>query len=138
MLPELAGAFAENEPLTPNLAFFSILPFVRGAHKRGDEDALRRAYAFAQWCHHQRRGSSLWNAAAVSFYEHLFDDWSIREDVASWLSPTVRRDIMPLWESRLSPAKVAALQELLAGPQPERWRELRPLSAAYQQPPLRG
>jgi hypothetical protein len=112
-------------PGTANEALFELLPLVFSAHRRGDDHQLREIYAFAQWCHHQRAGSALSNAAAVSFYEHLFDDWSLREAVVPWLSPSVREAILPLWERRLPPARAQDLLTLLAREEPTRWRELR-------------
>lgn len=118
------------DAFSPYALFFVLLPFVRDAHRRGDTDAVRRTYAFAQWCHHQRSGSERPNAVAVSFYEHLFDDWSLREQVAPWLSPNVTRDIWPLWEARLDDAKLAEVRRLTAERSlTARWRELRQLSA---------
>jgi hypothetical protein len=126
LLPELRGEFADDKPLTPHLAFFAILPFVLDAHARRDDDALRRAYGFAQWCHHQRAGSDLPNAVGVCFYEHLFDDWSLRQEVVPWLAPEVREAVLPLWEQRLDADQMSELRRLLAQVAPnEPWRALR-------------
>jgi hypothetical protein len=88
--------------------------FCRDAHHRDDEDTLERVYLFAAWCYHQRRGSDLGNAVAVSFYEHLFDDWSIRDQVAKWLEPEIVDGIWPLWEARLDPEHISELRQTLA------------------------
>ena len=125
LFPELRQSFAEDEPLTPCLVFVTLLPFVRDAHERADEDSLRRAYGFAQWCHHQRPGSELPNAVGVAFYEHLFDDWSLRSHVVPWLAPEVRRAIMPLWEHRLTDEQAEELRSLLDEPAAEHWRQPR-------------
>lgn len=123
--PELTEKIHEDA-FSPYALFFVLLPFVRDAHRCGDTDVVRRTYAFAQWCHHQRRGGELPNAVAVAFYEHLFDDWSLREQVAPWLSPSVTRDIWPLWEARLDSAKLADVRRLTADRSLNvPWRELR-------------
>lgn len=101
-------------------AFFVLLDVVREAHRSTDDDLLRRAYAFAGWAHHQRRGSSLWNAADVGFYEHLFDDWSLRAAVAPWVTPHVAQDLRPLWEDRLSEAQMLELTALMQGEPPSK------------------
>jgi hypothetical protein len=44
LFPELHDDI-EREAFSPYALFFLLLPFARDAHKRGDEDALRRAYA---------------------------------------------------------------------------------------------
>lgn len=129
LLPELREELSDEKGLTPGLMFFSLLEFVRDAHRRADDDALRRAYGLAQWCHHQRDGSDLPNAVAVCFYEHLFDDWSLRHDVIPWLSPGVRQAILVLWERRLSDGKAGELRSLLKEPRVERWRELRAVAS---------
>jgi hypothetical protein len=127
LLPDLEG---EPDPPTPYGAFFALLDFVRDAHQREDVEALRRAYGFAQWCHHQRAGSDLPDAAAVAFYEHLFDYWSLRHSVIPWLAPEIRRGIAPLWSARLEAGRFAELEKLLqrdlaGGP----WQELRAVGA---------
>lgn len=93
---------------TPHLLFFELLPVVREAHKSGDRDLLGRAYAFAHWCFD--RGGDLGNAAAVSFYEHLFDAWDIHQDVLGWLDPRILRECWPLFEARLDAEKLAVLR----------------------------
>src|SRR3954466_12688721 len=86
-LPELW--YDEEARESIYLFFFEVLPFVVGAHRSGDEDALRRGYGFAQWCFEQ--GGELENAAAVAFYEHLFDSWDLCSDVLPWLDPLIAR-----------------------------------------------
>jgi len=84
----------------------------RAAHRAEQDDLLRRIYGFADWCRGHRAEDPR-TAVGAAFYEHLFDDWSIREDVASWLSTAVVQDAWPLWESRLPPKKIAELRGLL-------------------------
>jgi hypothetical protein len=124
LFPELHDEI-EREALSPYALFFMLLPFARDAHKRGDQDALRRTYGFAQWCHHQRRGSELPNAVDVAFYEHLFDDWSLREQIVPWLSPHVSQDVWPLWQARLNEPKLSELRGLLDAHAAPRWQDLR-------------
>jgi len=111
--PELREQI-EREAFSPNALFFILLPFCREAHRRRDEDALERVYLFAGWCHHRGDRGGLGNAVAVSFYEHLFDDWSIRDEVAEWLDPEIAQAIWPLWEVRLDPTQLGELREPLA------------------------
>ena len=95
---------------------------VRTAHAAKNDDLLRKAYGFANWCRTQQ-AEDLWNAAGVSFYEHLFDAWSDRELILPWLSPEALRDSMPLWQARLNPAQLAELRELIDNRTEHRWRE---------------
>jgi len=91
--------------------FVELLPAVRIAHHQGDAESLRHIYGFARWCLDQPGDVS--NAAAVAFYEHLFDDWQLREAVTPWLTPRTVREIWTLWEARLDQQQVRALRQLL-------------------------
>lgn len=109
LLPELWAD--EDDRQTPSLFFFAVVPFVRDGHRRGDDEALGRAYRFAKWC--LRQGGDLRNAAGVSFYEHLFDSWDVREDVVRWLDAEVVQECWELWEARLDTEKLAFLRAKL-------------------------
>jgi hypothetical protein len=98
------------------MLFFDLLPMVRQAHTTADGDTLRQIYGLAEWCLSQTTGE-LNNAAAVAFYEHLFDsrrsDWPA---IASWLSPRAVEACWPLWEGRLPPDELRQLHMLLGAP----------------------
>ena len=84
------------------MVFFELLPRVRIAHQEGDTEALRRIYGFAEWCFEQK-AMNMWNAAAVAFYEHLFDSHpTLWNEFVRWLSPRVVKGCWGLWESRLT------------------------------------
>src|SRR4051812_38855345 len=70
--------------------FFDLLPMSEDAHDRSDTEMLSRIYTYAEWCLSQH-SKELWDPAAVSFYEHVFDrsDEGHRAKVAAWLSPFV-------------------------------------------------
>jgi hypothetical protein len=123
LFPELHDQI-NTDAFSPYALFFLLLLFSRDAHRRNDEDALRRIYGFAQWCHHQRAGSELPNAVDVTFYEHLFDDWSLRDQIIPWLSPKTRTDLWPLWNARLDEAKLNDLRQVFDRSTSTRWREL--------------
>jgi len=85
---------------------------VRDAHRAGDDELVRRTYVFAKWCLDEK-GGELSNAAAVAFYEHLFDekpDWPL---VIPWLSTNVIEGCWALWEFRLPKGELARLRELI-------------------------
>lgn len=75
--------------------------------------------------HHQRAGSQLPNAVGIAFYEHLFDDWSLRKLVVPWLSPEVRADVSGLWELFLDQSQLAELRGLFDRDPTRRWTTLR-------------
>ncbi len=62
----------ENEDETIYLVFMGLNARCQEAHERGDQMVLRRIYDFAAWCARQNE-KDLWNAAGVSFYEHIVD-----------------------------------------------------------------
>ena len=84
------------------MLFFDLLPIVRTAHREDDCIMLADIYIFTAWCLRQRRAGDLYNAVCVAFYEHLFDERNLWEDVIPWLTPQVVQTCWPLWEVRLS------------------------------------
>lgn len=69
-------------------------------------------YGFAAWCFEQRELS---NAAAVVFYEHVFDGpWSDRQEIARRIPPRIAADVMTLWAARLSGERMAEVRRLFA------------------------
>jgi hypothetical protein len=95
-----------------HLMFFELLPWTRKAHERQDDDFLRRAYQYAEWCWSQRKRSGhIYNAVCVSFYEHLVDHEVTFEAIPFWIKPEIFADLRGLFEWRLSPDRY---QELLA------------------------
>jgi hypothetical protein len=89
-----------------------LLPLVWDAHRAEDEDSLRRIYGFARWCF-DAPGQFLTNAAVVSFYELVFDEWDLRHRIAAWLPADVVARVRPLWEWRLPGPKMAEVDRLV-------------------------
>ncbi len=98
----------EDPQMTIYQVFSELLPRVREAHSRGDNDELRRIYAYAEWCFDQK-AKDLWNAAGVAFYEHLVDDPVTFAAIPHWLSPEVFAGVRTLFEARLEPAEYRQL-----------------------------
>lgn len=113
LFPELRREFARPD-CTLYGVFFELLPRVLEAHRNGDEATPAAIYGFAEWCFEQR-AKDLWNAAGVSFYEHVFDGgrdtW---KRVVPWLPPRVVRDVWGLWEGRLSADDLRDIRGMLA------------------------
>lgn len=89
-----------------------LLPLVWDAHRASDEDALERIYGFVRWCFRQP-GQFLANAAVVSFYELVFDEWDLRHQIARRLPAEVIERVHPLWEWRLPGPRMAEVDRLL-------------------------
>lgn len=90
-----------------------LLPLVWDAHRAKDVDSLHRIYGFARWCFDQP-GQFLANAAVVSFYELVFDEWELRHDIACWLPTDIVAKVRPLWEWRLPGQRMSEVDRLVA------------------------
>ena len=96
-----------------------LLPRVREAHAQDDKKMLRQIYGYAAWSMRQP-AKDVRNAAAVTFYEHLFDkpqsdNWI--ETVVDWVPDDVVRDVWSLWAEgphRLSDPNLVRLRKQLA------------------------
>jgi hypothetical protein len=82
-------------------AFRELLPVTIEAHKSQDTEKLKKVYAFAEWCFHQK-SKDIWNAAGVSFFEHLADYPETRQSLSNWVKPEIYVKIRGLLELRLS------------------------------------
>lgn len=109
--PELRP-YLERDSWSCHVFLFEVLQLALEAHRTGDEELLARSYGFARWCFTQP-GRFLSNAAVVSFYEHVFDDWDLRHHVAARLPAEVMAQVRPLWEWRLPADKLAEVDRLL-------------------------
>ena len=109
--PELRP-YLERDSWSCHVFLFEVLQLALEAHRTGDEALLDRSYGFAHWCFVQP-GRFLSNAAVVSFYEHVFDDWDLRHSVAARLPAEVMAQVRPLWEWRLPADKLAEVDRLL-------------------------
>lgn len=89
-----------------------LLPLVWDAHRAHDTDSLDRIYGFVRWCFDQP-GQFLANAAVVSFYELVFDEWELRHDIAAWLPADVVAKVRPLWEWRLPGQRMSEVDRLV-------------------------
>ena len=79
LFPDLRNELQSGE-LSTYLLFGELLSKLCEAHQTDDETTLKAIYGFAEWCSKQK-AEHLWNAAGVSFYEHVFDRWELREKV---------------------------------------------------------
>ncbi len=116
LVPELRDV-AMTEEWSCHVFFSELSQLAMEAHREQDDDVLRRAYGFAHWCFHQPE-QFLENAALISFYEHVFDDWDLREEVAAWLPVDVLPKVRALWEWRWPKEQLDEVDQLLAGLEP--------------------
>ncbi len=108
LFPDLRAEI-ETPEMSIYQVFFELVPRCREAHDRGDVAELERIYGFAEWCAKQK-SKDLWNAAGVSFYEHLADSNRTLEAIPQWVSKAVFDDIAGLLEAQVGPERVAQLR----------------------------
>lgn len=111
LFPELKRDLNDKE-FTIYMLFTDLGAWTREAHEADDNDRLRSIYGFAEWCLSQK-AKDLWNAAGVSFYEHLVDVPRLWPKVVPWLSRKVIEQVRSLWEFRLGPAEYAKFDRLI-------------------------
>src|ERR1044072_1127142 len=92
--PELKKDFRDPD-LSPYLVFSELLSLLHDAHENNDVERIQKIYDYAEWCSKQK-DEKLWNAAGVSFYEHLADDELVFSQFTTWVKKDVyfeHRDI---------------------------------------------
>ncbi|ACU34035.1 hypothetical protein KCV87_20165 [Actinosynnema pretiosum subsp. pretiosum] len=112
LLPELT-AVVERESWSCHVFLTELWQLALDGHREDDRDLLTRVYGFAHWCFRQEQ--FLANAAVVSFYEHVFDEWELRDAVAPWLPTEVVDKVRPLWEWRWPQERLSEVDRLLSG-----------------------
>lgn len=110
LLPELRASSATSWSV--HVFFAELVDLVLTAHHAGDVDRLQRAYGFASWCL-QQPSRFLADAAVLSFYEHLFDDWELRFEVVKWLPDGLAARLRPLLQWRLPTPRLVEVDRLL-------------------------
>jgi hypothetical protein len=90
--------------------FFELLPRCRQAHRDGNEEELQKIYGYTEWCFRQKT-KDLWNAAGVSFYEHLGDYKETRDAMHKWVKPDIFEDVAGLLEYRMGEKEFAKIRK---------------------------
>lgn len=93
--------------------FTELEYMVRTAYDAGDQKTLARIFEYAHWCMIQRSSKEPRNAVCVAFYEHLFKDWSMHEEILQRLSPDIIQENWSWWEWILDADKVEILRKLI-------------------------
>ena len=109
-LPELRKEF-EQPGTSIYDVFIELLPATVEVHKQKNEARLRKLYDFADWCFRQKE-KELWNAAGVSFYEHLGDYKETLSAFPKWIKPDIYSDIRPLLQRRLAEIDLENLDKM--------------------------
>jgi hypothetical protein len=93
--PALTGAFSIYDLLG------DLLFDLQAAYKDGESERIDRVWAFAGWCFEPRRHSSVRNAVAVSFYEHIPHFGPAARDMPNRVSLDVFRELLPAFRVTL-------------------------------------
>jgi hypothetical protein len=101
----------EDPGSTIYTAFRELLFALKEAHINNNKERLKKIYAFAEWCFRQKE-KDLWNAAGVSFYEHLGDDIITIQQIPHWVSKEIYGEIRGLLELRISNDKLKELDKI--------------------------
>ncbi|MBL7747304.1 MAG: hypothetical protein JNM19_07765 [Chitinophagaceae bacterium] len=109
LLPDFRQEF-EKADTTIYDVFIEVLPATRKAHELNDMNRLKQLYAFAEWCFSQK-DKDLWNAAGVSFYEHLADEEITKQAFPEWVPADIYNNIRGLLEIRISDSELKELDK---------------------------
>lgn len=112
-LPELRDEF-EQPDATIYSVFTELMPALVEAHRQNNKERLRLIYDFAAWCHGQKE-KDLWNAAGVSFYEHLCDHDETRFAMVHWVDKIIYENVRGLLELRMQDEDLRKLDEYYFG-----------------------
>ena len=107
--PELKHDFQEPD-LSPYTVFMELLPLLKQAHNDNDIERIEKIYNYAEWCS-QQKDKDLWNAAGVSFYEHLGDNELVFSQFTQWIKRNVYLEIRGLLELRLTDEQLKLLDK---------------------------
>lgn len=109
MLPEI---YSEERPHSIYELFAEMIACVRTLHDTGDTEQLVRIHAFAEWASSHKE-FEISNAAAVSFYEDLFDRGVPVEQVVPWLCRGRYEDLKTLFEHKCKPATLKRIKQAM-------------------------
>ena len=88
--------------------FSELLYLLEQAHIDRDVERIRKIYDYAAWCFKQQ-DQKLWNAAGVSFYEHLGDREVVFLQFTNWIKKDIYFEIRELLYQRLDDEKMKHL-----------------------------
>jgi hypothetical protein len=107
--PELRKDFEE-----PNIEIYSVfselLTILENSFKNKDIEKIENIFNYAEWCFRQKE-QKLWNAAGVSFYEHLGDNIETFANFTNWIKKDIYFDIRGLLQLRINEEKLETLDK---------------------------
>ena len=100
----------EDPDLSVYSVFTEMLTALEEACKANDTEKIANIYDYAGWCHTQK-DQKLWNAAGVSFYEHLADEDAVFASFKTYVSKEIFASIRNLIAHRFDDKKIKALDD---------------------------
>lgn len=107
--PELHKDFQDPE-LSPYTVFSELLALLEQAHVDNNTDRIQKIYDYAAWCSRQK-DQKLWNAAGVSFYEHLADNELVFSQFTKWVTKEIYFEHRNLLDHRFDDNKMKQLDK---------------------------
>ncbi len=108
LFPDLRQEYQADSIYT---VFSELTQRCHEAHERSDAEELRKIYGYAEWCFRQR-DKDLWNAAGVSFYEHLGDSHLTRQEIPYWVKPEIFEAVAGLLDMTMGEEEVEKLRRV--------------------------
>jgi hypothetical protein len=115
--PELKKEFLEPD-LSPYTVFSEFLELLAQAHIDKDKIRIQNIYDYAEWCSRQK-DQRLWNAAGVSFYEHLADNEGVFSQFTKWVKKSVYLEHRDLLNHRFDDEKMKELDHFYGWVKPK-------------------
>ena len=116
LFPELCQEYQRERIF---MGFTGLTQRCHKAHEQSDTEILRKFYGYAGWCFRQK-DKDLWNAPAVSIYEHIGDRHLTRREIPYWDKPDIFDAIAGLLELQIGWEEVEKLEGRTRG-----WRKHR-------------
>lgn len=108
MLPDCTDIITKHG-LKATALWAELRTVCEAAHKRGDDDLLKRIYDYAKWCW-QSNAEHLQQAVSFAFYQHVPIIPSMRQDIHRWFSVAQYQELREPFSRQLSDSELAELE----------------------------
>lgn len=100
LFPEYEGKYLNTYSIYSVLS--DLEDMVDEVHRQNNEDDLVRIYKFTEWCYTQKDNDpDSWDAASMTFYQHLLDSDLTLWAIPYWVKPDTFREMRDEYETRM-------------------------------------
>jgi len=100
LFPECEGKYLNTDSILSVLS--DLEDMVDAAHRQNNEDDLVRIYKFTEWCYSQKDNDpDIWEAASMTFYQHLLDSDLTLWAIPYWVKPDTFREMRGEYDTRM-------------------------------------